>query len=1247
MNAIHSEWTLVTNKSNNIQNNPNIALTPPPRTTVIAKGDSAATNHYWALRDTMVLDDVRDDTNGPTVILPDTSTLTATKKGRLPIPNLSPQARKTAIFDNLQNSLISLGQLCDDNCSVHLSKHKLVAIKDNKILLQGTRSKSGDGLWDIPLPAPTPACPPPPQLHSHQPTMNIIIRKNQAKTDLIRYLHGCCFFPTKNTWIEAINNGHFISWPGLTAELVRKHLPPSIETAKGLLNQERGGLQSTTLSPPSQATDILCSHTADVIFSITNPKNKAYMDATGRFPHCSSRGNEYVLIGYHPPSNAILGVPLKNRQAATITKAWKLLHDQFSVGGLQPSTWILDNETSSELRTAMIKKKLNYQLVPPHNHRANAAERAIQSFKNHFKAGLASLDPDFPIAEWDRLLTQAFLTLNLLRTASTNPQLSAHASLFGQFDFNATPLAPPGTKVIVHAKPGNRGSWDLNGKDGWYIGPSLNHYRCMRCFLPSSRSEVDSDTLAFFPHSLPFPKVSTDDFLRQAAMDIVTILTNPTETTLTPTLAAGDETHNALLQLANLLNRNVLPPSKYEPLHTSTAAAAANLQKSNVSVKQSRNFSTPKEPFHNHLQGKFSPSISLPVKITHDQLARVLDKDLDPPRTRLKAPSTSTPSFRHRAARSLLAQHIFAPTMNHIYDARGKRLHLHHLLQGKDRIIWDRSTSNEFGRLANGNQHGVKGTNTIEFIHHFDLPGDKKVTYGCFVCNYRPLKSEQYRVRLVVGGDGLDYNEDAGAPAASMLETKILLNSAISDAHKGAKFFTLDIKDFFLATPMSQPEYMKIHIKNFPQDIIDQYGLLQKVTADGYVYVKIKKGMYGLKQAAVLAYDQLVEHLAPFGYYPCPQTTGIWRHTTRKTRFCLCVDDFGIKYFSKADADHLLNALQSKYKISTDWEGKNYCGLTLDWDYVNGRVDISMPGYIRKALERLQHIAPTSPQYAPHRWTEPSYGSKVQLAPVDTSPLLDAKGKKYVQSVTGTLAYYSRGVDPTMQPAINEIAAKQANPTESTLAACKMLLDYAYTYPNAKIRFVASKMILTADTDAAYLVQPNARSRYAGYFYLTDDQSSSPTPNGAICVICRTIRGVMRSAAEAECAGVFHNSQEAVVLRTILDALGHPQPPTRIKTDNSTANSFVKNNIRQRRSKTWDMRWNWLRDELTKKQINVFWDRGDNNDADYYTKHHPPNHHKISRPKYILQGHNVSSASISSSLRFRLACARVCSGLDR
>ena len=87
----------------------------------------------------------------------------------------------------------------------------------------------------------------------------------------------------------------------------------------------------------------------------------------------------------------------------------------------------------------MFKHNILFQLGPPHNYRANIAEQAIQTFKNHFKEELSSLHPDFPIAEWDRFLPQA---LNLLRQTTANPNLSGYAYLFGNFDFNKTPLAP-------------------------------------------------------------------------------------------------------------------------------------------------------------------------------------------------------------------------------------------------------------------------------------------------------------------------------------------------------------------------------------------------------------------------------------------------------------------------------------------------------------------------------------------------------------------------------------------------------------------------------------------------------------------------------------------------------------------------------------------------------------------------------------------------------------------------------------
>ena len=141
--------------------------------------------------------------------------------------------------------------------------------------------------------------------------------------------------------------------------------------------------------------------------------------------------------------------------------------------------YILDNECSNELKRATLKNKILYQRVPPHVYRRNAAERAIQTFKYHFLAGLASSDPDYPTGEWDRLLPQAVLTLNLLRNSRVNPKLSAHAFLHGNFNFNTIPLAPPATKILVHTKPKECNSWGFHGQDAWYIGPAFEHYRCV------------------------------------------------------------------------------------------------------------------------------------------------------------------------------------------------------------------------------------------------------------------------------------------------------------------------------------------------------------------------------------------------------------------------------------------------------------------------------------------------------------------------------------------------------------------------------------------------------------------------------------------------------------------------------------------------------------------------------------------------------------------------------------------------
>ena len=139
--------------------------------------------------------------------------------------------------------------------------------------------------------------------------------------------------------------------------------------------------------------------------------------------------------------------------------------------------------------------------------------------------------------------------------------------------------------------------------------------------------------------------------------------------------------------------------------------------------------------------------------------------------------------------------------------------------------------------------------------------------------------------------------------------------------------------------------------------------------------------------------------------------------------FCLCVDDFGVQYHSRADLDHLINALQQFYKITIDWNGTDYCGLHLDWNYTDKYVDMSMPGYIKRLLDRLQHKKPSKPVDAPHAWRKPTYGRAQQHSfPDDTLPLLTKLAANLLQSTISSLFFYSRAVDPYMLPGLNEVS---------------------------------------------------------------------------------------------------------------------------------------------------------------------------------------------------------------------------------
>ena len=174
---------------------------------------------------------------------------------------------------------------------------------------------------------------------------------------------------------------------------------------------------------------------------------------------------------------------------------------------------------------------------------------------------------------------------------------------------------------------------------------------------------------------------------------------------------------------------------------------------------------------------------------------------------------------------------------------------------------------------------------------------------------------------------------------------------------------TIDIKDFYLITPMARFEYFRMKFDLFPQDIIEEYGISNKVDTDDNVFYEVRRGMYGLPQAGIIAQDLLTTRLHQAGYRQSKVTPGYWHHECHPISFTLVVDDFGVKYINKTDVNHLTRVLSQDFEIDTDWDGTRYLGLTLDWDYKLRKVHLFMPGYIKKALIQFGHTPTDSHNY--------------------------------------------------------------------------------------------------------------------------------------------------------------------------------------------------------------------------------------------------------------------------------------------
>jgi hypothetical protein len=184
-----------------------------------------------------------------------------------------------------------------------------------------------------------------------------------------------------------------------------------------------------------------------------------------------------VSLLYTYKSNEILALPISGLDDNTIFATYKTQFKFLESKGHKIRLNVMDNRCTKQIKKNLSANDCDLMLVEPHNHHVNAAECATQTLKDHFISALATTDSEFPLQPWDKLTSQVENTLNLMQASCIDPSMLAYEAIWGPYDWNCFPLAPPGCKAMIYKSPDARGLWGSRGMDAWYLSPLVDHYQ--------------------------------------------------------------------------------------------------------------------------------------------------------------------------------------------------------------------------------------------------------------------------------------------------------------------------------------------------------------------------------------------------------------------------------------------------------------------------------------------------------------------------------------------------------------------------------------------------------------------------------------------------------------------------------------------------------------------------------------------------------------------------------------------------
>ena len=248
-----------------------------------------------------------------------------------------------------------------------------------------------------------------------------------------------------------------------------------------------------------------------------------------------------------------------------------------------------------------------------------------------------------------------------------------------------------------------------------------------------------------------------------------------------------------------------------------------------------------------------------------------------------------------------------------------------------------------------------------------------------------------------------------------------------------------------------------------------------------------------------------------------------------------------------------------------------YIVINLEWDYVHRIVTLSMPSYVRKALHRFQHTMRGGKEYSPHTCALIQYVQRVHYADtLDAAEYLSEKETNLIQQVCGTFLYYAIAIDNTIIPDLSDIYSDNYKATNNTEKQVAKLLNYLASNPHAEIKYRARGMQLAIHYNASYLSVSQSRRRASGVHFIrkgppnpNNTEDFVPTVNIILLVVCKIMRNIMASVAEAKYGTIFVNYQISVPNRTTLTEMRRKQVPTAIQVDNYTAVGIATKEFRQ------------------------------------------------------------------------------------